>query len=217
MACLSRAGIEALTQPIIRQYKACFVPPRHLCYHVEPEKLAQLLGLAVQTRSLSPDGSILGLTSSGEIGLCLPDGTGGEELVFLDGRTILIEQDLTCRARDRGRLHFTLAHEIGHQLVYRLEGGQPRVSSFRRERPKIRDWAEWQADALAAALLMPRDALEEAMFFYGLGEKIPVLSRKYAQNRYESFCLMADFLQVSRQALAYRMEQLGLVQRIADL
>ena len=40
-----------------------------------------------------------------------------------------------------------------------------------------------------------------------------LLSRKYSQNNYERFCEMADYLQVSRTALAYRMEQLGLLER----
>jgi hypothetical protein len=40
-----------------------------------------------------------------------------------------------------------------------------------------------------------------------------VLSRKYSQNRYDAFCSMAQFLGASKTALAYRMEQLGLLER----
>ena len=40
-----------------------------------------------------------------------------------------------------------------------------------------------------------------------------VLSRKYSQHKYECFCQMADYLQVSKTALSYRMEQLGLLER----
>ena len=40
-----------------------------------------------------------------------------------------------------------------------------------------------------------------------------LLSKKYSQTNYERFCEMADFLQVSRTALAYRMEQLGLLEK----
>ena len=66
---------------------------------------------------------------------------------------------------------------------------------------------------MAAALLLPPDAISDAMFLFGLGDKMKVLSRKYAQNHYVRFCDMAEFLQVSRTALAYRMEQLGLLER----
>ena len=66
---------------------------------------------------------------------------------------------------------------------------------------------------MAAALLLPLDAITDAMFIFGLGEKLKVLSRKYSQNNYERFCNMAEYLQVSRTALAYRMEQFGLLER----
>ena len=44
-----------------------------------------------------------------------------------------------------------------------------------------------------------------------LGEKMKMLSRKYSDTRYKYFCQMAEYLQVSRTALSYRMEQLGLL------
>ena len=66
---------------------------------------------------------------------------------------------------------------------------------------------------MAAALLLPKQAIEEAMFFFGLGERIKVLSKKYSEYKYERFCEMAGFLQVSKTALAYRLEQLGLLER----
>ena len=219
MACLSRADIEAMASEITRQYREAFVPRRHLCYRVDPLSLAGLLGLSVRFRPLSADGSVLGMTASGELGIYLPDGRGGEALDMLDGTTVLIEEALTRDPRLRGRLHFTLAHEIGHQLIYRLEprrfGADCRVLHCRHGSPHapITDWTEWQADALAAALLMPEDALSQAMFCFGLGEKMTVLSRKYSANRYESFCRMAEYLEVSRSALSYRMEQLGLLER----
>ena len=39
-----------------------------------------------------------------------------------------------------------------------------------------------------------------------------MLSRKYSDTKYRYFCEMADYLQVSRTALSYRMEQLGLLE-----
>ena len=61
--------------------------------------------------------------------------------------------------------------------------------------------------------LLPVDAICDAMFVFGLGEKMTVLSRKYSQHKYKCFCQMADYLQVSKTALSYRMEQLGLLER----
>ena len=69
------------------------------------------------------------------------------------------------------------------------------------------------AGGLAACLLLPEDAVKDAMFVYGLGDKVKVLSRKYSEYKYQCFCEMADALGVSRSALSFRMEQLGLLER----
>ena len=65
----------------------------------------------------------------------------------------------------------------------------------------------------AAALLLPRDAILDGMFLFSLGEHINTLSRKYTPNKYDNFCYLATALGVSQSALAYRMEQLGLLDR----
>ena len=142
-------------------------------------------------------------------------------LYHLDGRTVLVEQRLNNLSRFRGRRNFTIAHEIAHQILYRLfpdaYGVQRRtLCDYRRSskpRKQITDWTEWQADALGAAILLPEDAVQEGMFIFGLGERMKVLSKKYSPNKYESFCLMADFLGASRTTLSFRMEQLGLLER----
>ena len=67
--------------------------------------------------------------------------------------------------------------------------------------------------ALAAALLMPKDAILDGMFLVGLGEHVGTLSRKYTPNKYDSFCRLAGLLGVSKSALAFRMEHLGLLDK----
>lgn len=95
-----------------------------------------------------------------------------------------------------------------------MDGKQNRVFyDYRRSTKQVTDWYEWQADALAAALLLPLDAIQDGMFICGLGNKMRLLSRKYSETNYYRFCELADYLQVSRTALAYRMEQLGLLER----
>ena len=137
----------------------------------------------------------------------------------LDGSTILVDKRLLSNPKIAGRKNFTIAHEIAHQIINReypeMYDKQNRVfCDYRRSvKPKKveRDWHEWQADALAAAMLLPLDALQDSMFMFGLGEKLKMLSRKYSDTRYKYFCQMAEYLQVSRTALSYRMEQLGLL------
>ena len=216
---LSRKDLEQIAQPVIEQYKHSCVPQHHLCYNVEPTELANLLGYKVEYCYLSQDGSILGQTAAVPLWTTVINTTQGETYYYLDGQTILIEKRLLCRPFAIGRRNFTIAHELAHLLLNRrspdMYDSQYRHCCFNRKlvKKEITDWYEWQADALAAALLLPPDAIESAMFIFGLGSKMKVLSRKYSQHRYECFCSMAQFLGTSKTTLAYRMEQLGLLER----
>lgn len=218
---LSRADIEQIAKPIIEAYIQAYVPQYHLCYHVDPTQLASFLGFKIEYMALSQDGSILGQTAAVPLWTTVDDPILGGVYYYLDGKTILIEEKLKNNPRFMGRKNFTIAHELAHQIINRsnpgMYGPQHRIfCDYRRtedNKKRVSNWYEWQADALAAALLLPPDALDKAMFLFGLGSQMKVLSRKYSQNKYISFCDMAEFLQVSKTTLAYRMEQLGLLER----
>ena len=188
---------------------------------MDPTELASLLGFRIEYLHLTKDGSILGQTAAVPLWATIDDPNLGEIYYYLDGKTILLEEKLQTNSRLVGRKNFTIAHELAHQIINRSNPGmydsQYRIfCDYRRtegNKKGVSDWYEWQADALAAALLLPADAVDEAMFLFGLGDKMKVLSRKYSRKKYDSFCEMADHLQVSKTALAYRMEQLGLLER----
>lgn len=221
MAYLSRADLDNYAEKLLRDYVKAEYPKGHLCYNVDPTRLAQFYGYNILYVPITRDGSILGQTSTGKMWTSIVDPSGSDMFFFLDGRTILIDERLANDPKCYGRRNFTIAHELAHQFINRtypeVYGSQSRViSDYRRSskpHKEITDWREWQADALAAALLLPKEAIEEAMFFFGLGEKIKVLSKKYSEYKYERFCEMAEFLQVSKTALAYRLEQLDLLER----
>ena len=218
---LSRNNIEQIAEHTIARYKTAFVPEHHLCYNIDPTELANLLGFRIVYVNITKDGSILGQTSCGCVWTPIVGPNGEDFLFYLDGKTILVEERLLQDPKSTGRKNFTIAHELAHQIINQeyqnMYGTQNRIfCDFRRStkpHKEITDWREWQADALAAALLLPRDALQDAMFMFGLGDKMKVLSKKYSENKYNCFCDMAAFFQVSKTALAYRMEQLGLLER----
>ena len=218
---LSRTDIEQIASPIIERYKQAFVPQYRMCYNVDPTQLADVLGFQVKYLYLTQDGSVLGETASTPVWTTIIDTTIGETFYFLDGKTILVDKSLLNNPHIVGRKNFTIAHELAHLILNNrypeMYGSQFRtLRAYRKtgqNRKAISDWYEWQADALAAALLLPPDALDEAMFMFCLGSKMRVLSRKFSQHNYENFCRMAEFLQVSKTTLAYRMEQLGLLER----
>lgn len=218
---LSRTDIEQIASPVIERYKQAFVPQYRMCYNVDPTQLADVLGFQVKYLYLTQDGSVLGETASTPVWTTIIDTTIGETFYFLDGKTILVDKSLLNNPHIVGRKNFTIAHELAHLILNNrypeMYGSQFRtLRAYRKtgqNRKAISDWYEWQADALAAALLLPPDALDEAMFMFCLGSKMRVLSRKFSQHNYENFCRMAEFLQVSKTTLAYRMEQLGLLER----
>ena len=131
-----------------------------------------------------------------------------EILYELDDRTILIEKRLLFSPRNAGRKNFTIAHELAHQIINRrfpeVNIGEEGLFCDHRRSVKLHnqvsDWREWQADALAASILLPADAIKDAMFLFGLGEKMTVLSRKYSRRKYDHFCDMAEYAVASLQA-----------------
>ena len=87
--------------------------------------------------------------------------------------------------RSRGRVHFTIGHELGHYYVHRdylLSGRSHGSQADFRSRDKM----EQQADEFAAALLMPLDLFREAVRSYR--QHVCVL---------RELCELADRLQTS--------------------
>lgn len=217
---LSRNDIEQIAERILAIYTEAYVPQKHLFYQVIPEELAEVLGLEVDYQILSLDGTILGVTAPDEQYVSVYDNKQ-ECCYYLDGNTILIDTRLCASPKTIGRKNYTLAHEIAHQILYKAfpdayTSANRIMFDYRRtpnSRPKVTNWTEWQADALAAAMLLPKEAILEGMFLVGLGEHISTLSRKFTPNKYDSFCQLAKALGASQSALAYRMEQLGLLDR----
>jgi len=221
MAYLSRDDLDSFAERLLCDFVKAEYPQGHLCYNVDPARLASFYGYNILYVTITRDGSILGQTSTGKMWTSIVAPDGNDILFYLDGKTILIDERLTKDPKCYGRRNFTIAHELAHQFINRtypeVYGPQSRViCDYRRSakpHKEITDWREWQADAMAASLLLPKEAIDEAMFFFGLGKKIKVLSKKYSEYKYERFCEMAEFLQVSKTALAYRLEQLGLLER----
>ena len=105
-------------------------------------------------------------------------------------------------------------------MLYPREYGgnaqSPKVHFYRVNSEKnkpISDWEEWQANALASAILLPKDLVMQGMYLFSLGEKIKMLNKVYAPRVYEQFKGLAEFLGVSKTALAIRMKQFGLIEQ----
>ena len=219
MLYLTRADLERIAQRVLCAYRKLPEAQEHP-WCVDPALLAQeVLGLTVRYRHLSEDGQLLGLTSYGEAEVFLPDEREHGACV-LDGQTVLIEENLLFLPYGRGRHNFTLAHECAHQVLKMLypacygDGAAARRAfCCRRHRLRARgcgyDGEEWQMDALASELLMPRELLMKNLAAAGIPQGIRVLNPVWRKAEYGSFLDVCDRMGVSKQALAYRLGLLG--------
>lgn len=133
--------------------------------------------LDVSYARLSPMGEVLGLIAFANTDFC-PYGAKADEYMELQEGQILLDDSLVD-GRVYGRRRFTLAHELSHWICHRsYHSPDNRRYEFRRgvvacrtenieqNRRKQQErtdayWEEWQADNLAAALLMPKDMFVE--------------------------------------------------------
>lgn len=217
---LSRRDLEAIADRVIRAYMKLPEIADRPVFRIYPEILAEkLLGLKIDYQHLSVDGSILGMTSFGKIGIELPGCDDSGEVYLLDGKTVLIETDLRENVELGGRKNFTIMHELSHQVLKMLfpkdYGVKPhekpihfcKANTMRRK--PISDWEEWQSNALASVMLLPKGLVEQAMSLFDVQGGIRMLNKVFAKEDYERFVGMTELLGCSKTALAIRMKQLG--------
>lgn len=218
---LSRYEIEKIARRIITAYKNLPSVKGRQVNRVCPEVLAKdLLGLSIEHHVLSPNGAILGLTTCGEVGVPVFDHPGQLEYLFLDGKTLLIDKQLTAMGANKGRYHFTLVHEACHQ-IYKMLYPKEYINGVAKRQihycmSKLPSgsnyWEEWRTNALTSAILMPSDMVRSNMMAFGLGEKMKLLNKVFAPNDFDHFQKMADYMGVSQKALSIRLKQLRLLE-----
>ena len=158
---LSRAELSCIAGKYIEMYYALFGISKNDPAPINPEQFANsVLGLNLKMLPLCSDGHILGLTVFQRCSFTatLEDGTKLVE-VFMP-RDIVIDSALAAD-RCTGCRNFTIAHEAAHQILADLfpndygKAVKCRGHIAYRERNGKASWEEWQADTLAAELLMP--------------------------------------------------------------
>lgn len=187
---------------------------------IQPDLLVcGMLGLSVDHHTLSRNGKILGLTSCGMVDVRIFDNPEIQEYYHLDGKTVLIDSRLQAENTNKGRYNFTLTHEGCHQ-IYRMLFPKEYMPGISRRKvhycttsssSRVGDWEEWRTNTLASAILMPMDMVLNNMATFGLGNGLKMLNRVFAPTEYKKFEQMADYMGVSKQALAIRLKHLALL------
>ena len=160
-----------------------------------------------------------------------PDVLGG---IWFGDRLIKVDQSLDPAVAPKmlGRYRFTLAHEVGHWRLHRQHlMGDPDASSLFEAncepafvcRSKASPPEEVQANAFAAALLMPRQMLFDAWTAWR-GSDDPVAisdlppcdyhrdAEANANMAMDLFCKpLAEQFEVSAEAMRYRLKKMELL------
>jgi len=163
----------------------------------------------------------MGFTSNGEQPLTIVKNNTKMQVVF-PSETIVIDSYL-LNPKEEKRRRFTLAHEAAHCIFDKACGssvGAHFYSDFDTERVyslselKARmGICEWQTNAMAAALLMPRFIVKQTISQYTKSEKLPVFGKTIFDKKTEDIIVnMAKDLNVSVSALKYRLKTLDLLE-----
>ena len=113
------------------------------------------------------------------------------------------KEERLCVDRLLGRLRFTCAHELGHWVLHqKLYSGTGDVAAYegKTSLDESHGLVEWQADALATALLMPLPQIKRS--FYRL---------RAGRSNEQLVAEMAQIFQVSKQAMRIRLETRNLI------
>lgn len=186
--------------------------------------IEKCLGVDYDWKYITPDQSILGATAfnAGYVWVwpepCYREGMLPSKL-YLSKGSILIDATLT-EGNNRGRENFTVMHEVFHQVLHK--------NCFRRDPPDYihsttqgalngkkslktsLDFIEYQANACAAAFLMPQNVVRDEFKkrSSNLGSKYPLPCDYMVES---IICDMAAAFSVSKQAMRYRLNSLKMI------
>ena len=180
----------------------------------------------IDDRTLSKDLSVFGQICFSDGMIKTFDKTSGEYINTKVTRgTVMVDPDIVF-LRCLGCGYNTLAHEAYHwerhriyatvhnilskqQTIYHRCPTSPKGNIIRETMSSDEDWMEWQANAVAPKILMPKIQTEI---------KIKSMIEKYQYIPYENgseetikdiICELSDFYNVSKQAAKIRMIELG--------
>lgn len=216
---LSNLEIDELGDSYIQMFYDAY-PNNSLC--VDIEGFAEYLGLTIVYETFAgKDTDSIGFLADGKTAVTI--NRGGKQMNMVFGEKTIVIDKYLLRETESGRKRFTIAHEIAHYLIERMnpELAQARHhKEFDRERKynsaelkQVLGFAENRADRLAAALIMPRFNMQKALDRFAEGKRFNI----YGENLMTSserlrMQVMADGIGVSFSALKIRLKELGFVE-----
>ncbi|MFT9056847.1 MAG: hypothetical protein ABF449_09545 [Ethanoligenens sp.] len=216
---LSQNELEEIAETMLRDFYKNDYP--HFGAVDIDRFVTEFCGYTLKYEKLSDNGRILGVTSYKNTMLKLRR-NHETEIIPLPKDTILIEETLKDSKFCTGRLSFTTSHECAHQILFGIHPDHAELSyrnGFDPHTPytpafleHILNWSEYQANSLAAALLMPFALVDLVLFRFNGNQKIILYGENVAYKDKQAFNNMASFLRVSRQAFLIRLKELKMVE-----
>ena len=218
----SRDEIDEIGEGLIQVYKDQY-PSKVISYIDIEHFITAFLGLNIEFVTFAEkDLGKIGFTSDGNAELMICQNGRIIPFVFPE-KTIIIDKFLLSE-KEYGRRRFTMAHEAAHIILNKME--QSTKAYFHNEFDNERAYsvdelrqmfsnAEWQADAMAASLLMPRYLVERALAKFAGTNSIKVYGENFLSNKDKKIIKdVSAFLGVSQSALRIRLEHLNMVEKL---
>jgi len=165
------------------------------------EIIEKIYGLTIEFQHIRKNGRILGETVFEDAMVPIYDKRSGEgyKLVPVKAGTILIDVSLMNKRGD-GRYNWTCAHELAHWVEHReyyKQLGETAAMVDIKRSSEANKTVERQANRLTNYFLMPKGTVK--MAFYRNRQARDVISA------------VADIFHVSREAMDYRLQEMGLL------
>ncbi len=137
--------------------------------------------------------------------LNLPQTENGEDIsgyILFNQKTIVLNDLEHKHSYHKGRINFTIAHEIGHWILHKnlYDYDKPRFILFHTEFEEEGSKLELQADYFSACLLMPKGLVKS---------KWNELSNHFSLHKKRN--ILADFFRVSEPSMNIRLSYLKLI------
>ncbi len=180
------------------------------------------LGLRVTFEKLSNDGKFCGVTAYRDT-LLKVEVDGYLRVICIKQNQIILDSDFMEVGKIQelcGKRRFTLAHEVAHQILFQMQSDEDK-NKFNNEYSKreahtirqlktVEDWNEWQANALGAALLMPRKKVEIFINEYiRRANALPKLKKWAYLTDIVIIRNFSEYFHVSKSAAEIRLKHLG--------
>ena len=230
---LSRTQIEEIAVAVMKDFNDFFFGEKtgRKKEDLQGTPIDQLakdyLGLSVSFAHLSSDGNLCGLTAYADTEFVLEE-NGQSKTIFLKQNQVILDMSFITPGQVRnlcGKRRFTLAHECAHQILYQMQSEEVKASCRKkyaahtayslRDLKTKEDWNEWQANVLGAAILMPQDQIDLAMWYFSASNKLKNYGGYFDYKDHMVLKTICQAFGVSKSAAIIRLKELDYMEEHA--